>query len=1141
MFDRRQFILAGAGALFLGLIVGTLFLGGITGNVIGEWVSFDYSNSSYVEYEDSEFLMSLYKFEWVEFPFGRIMFQGAGDPNEEGFDKFVVLFNESQELNDNATFFSTTYILENQTYYFQSGFSDNKTNIVGVRILNYSVDSIGERIFLDVFLRDREAENGWTQWFNFRKPDSEGDVSNLIDMDSIFGTQTCDKGYTHTQCRVVDGVSSEESGQNVYCGWFNVMCRNDLNSEPCYDYEIRFNCLPKPINGSFCNANFCEFVEGKEERLLRTNLSVKFENIESKTAEVYVSGYSPVIVSPGNNYTFGDLTLVMVPSGYNLNYWEDYAGESDFDSIIFWYSYNDPSAIRESFCENNKCTLYEGETIIIGDTGHFVKVDFIDVLNSNKVNLTFDGNDSFESGIFNRFDYDDLEIYINHVNVDHYGDRDKDYLIFSYISNYDTGYWTPWFDSDTPNETSGDSERRWDLYYSNPEEMCERPSRIECQTLNGTDWSDTGDYVVCSVGGGLSCYNEEGNMCEDYRVRFYCVPPLSDGSFCEDGTCYIFEDDNVTIVENGQVYVVHAGNIVQGSYPYATLNFNSIFDSDVGISESLTYKTFNLKVSDIMYPYSQDTKDLVIFDYVVLDLPVSGGGSSGGGSSGSADEEDVPFSSGCDGNVCTIYNADTLSVEGHDIYSLMLLPNRQVYLELDGYLEKFVVKNSVFNYENLTIQILDYRMQGDSMDYVRFTYLLEDKNYVKHCQGPVCIIDENSRLSLGDSKKIVAAGEIKTYVYDADVDFYHNGNKHDMDGIFLDINMTEGYSFVYGGLLIKPLHVKKGTGEDGKDQYVFIFEDLSGEVPQGDFSVCSNDICKIFVGDMVLACGHTFELNGIRVLDYGELSVVRVDQSRLFEIVDNMGTSYENISFSVLGHYSRGNEIGLDVNRESYVEIKCSVIENKSYVKFCYLGEECVSYGNDRIGLGDDSRVVSFDRFSIYRSSDHDILRTKVYYYGEEYVFEVDSRYLDFAFLEMGDLKLQVLGLDEYSPYEGATELSLRFNFVIDEDYVWGEGEGPNRIISAEKPIDYDSVVPTSSKVSQEECAGCYDGINCYDVSYRMRDKYCSVSLEILSQKSEGDYCEYNFECYSNNCLDGVCSYKNFVQRLFRWFSWVFT
>ncbi len=83
--------------------------------------------------------------------------------------------------------------------------------------------------------------------------------------------------------------------------------------------------------------------------------------------------------------------------------------------------------------------------------------------------------------------------------------------------------WTPWLDRDQPSG-KGDYETLNDFLEAG--EACSCPLDVECQTLDGRDWRETGQVYTCSrIQGGI-CVNDrqpDGRPCLDYRVRFFCA------------------------------------------------------------------------------------------------------------------------------------------------------------------------------------------------------------------------------------------------------------------------------------------------------------------------------------------------------------------------------------------------------------------------------------------------------------------------------------------------------------------------------------------------------------------------------------------------------------------------------------------
>ena len=81
-----------------------------------------------------------------------------------------------------------------------------------------------------------------------------------------------------------------------------------------------------------------------------------------------------------------------------------------------------------------------------------------------------------------------------------------------------TTYWTEWKDRDDPSGT-GDWEHKQDF-----PDVCDKPIAVECKTLNGVDFMDAGQDVICNTAEGFVCYNNlNDNNCKDYKVRFLCA------------------------------------------------------------------------------------------------------------------------------------------------------------------------------------------------------------------------------------------------------------------------------------------------------------------------------------------------------------------------------------------------------------------------------------------------------------------------------------------------------------------------------------------------------------------------------------------------------------------------------------------
>ncbi|XP_071958006.1 uncharacterized protein [Antedon mediterranea] len=102
-------------------------------------------------------------------------------------------------------------------------------------------------------------------------------------------------------------------------------------------------------------------------------------------------------------------------------------------------------------------------------------------------------------------------------------------ILLSFVISVTSGQWTRWFNYDDPTYI-GDFETVSDLYGEYPDEMCENPTAIECQTASGLPYTATGEDVTCSASSGLKCKNvdQPNRKCSDFKVRFICSDEYED-------------------------------------------------------------------------------------------------------------------------------------------------------------------------------------------------------------------------------------------------------------------------------------------------------------------------------------------------------------------------------------------------------------------------------------------------------------------------------------------------------------------------------------------------------------------------------------------------------------------------------------
>lgn len=84
------------------------------------------------------------------------------------------------------------------------------------------------------------------------------------------------------------------------------------------------------------------------------------------------------------------------------------------------------------------------------------------------------------------------------------------------------GTWTGWLQRDRPSG-QGDYETLQDFAAAG--QSCPAPAAIECRTVDGRPWQQTGEVYTCRADLGGVCRNADqprGRQCSDYRVRFCC-------------------------------------------------------------------------------------------------------------------------------------------------------------------------------------------------------------------------------------------------------------------------------------------------------------------------------------------------------------------------------------------------------------------------------------------------------------------------------------------------------------------------------------------------------------------------------------------------------------------------------------------
>jgi len=95
-----------------------------------------------------------------------------------------------------------------------------------------------------------------------------------------------------------------------------------------------------------------------------------------------------------------------------------------------------------------------------------------------------------------------------------------------------------------------------------------------------------------------------------------------------------------------------------------------------------------------------------------------------------------------------------------------------------------------------------------------------------------------------------------------------------------------------------------------------------------------------------------------------------------------------------------------------------------------------------------------------------------------------------------------------------------------------------------EKSMDLDGYFSPNEPSLNNPCERneCFLNEKCYSFGNRKNGEYCSDSnFEFVPQKEEAEFCDENFECKSNLCIDGSCLSSNFLKRFIEWLKNLFS
>ena len=106
------------------------------------------------------------------------------------------------------------------------------------------------------------------------------------------------------------------------------------------------------------------------------------------------------------------------------------------------------------------------------------------------------------------------------------------------------------------------------------------------------------------------------------------------------------------------------------------------------------------------------------------------------------------------------------------------------------------------------------------------------------------------------------------------------------------------------------------------------------------------------------------------------------------------------------------------------------------------------------------------------------------------------------------------------------------------ESCINGEWSNCNAIFPIRESCD--NLDNNCNRLIDECCYGCLYGGECIKPKKRIEDSYCSENLELGLQKIIGEFCNYDYECITNNCDVRVCKEKTITTIIVNWFRGLF-
>ncbi|KAK6182591.1 hypothetical protein SNE40_010242 [Patella caerulea] len=365
----------------------------------------------------------------------------------------------------------------------------------------------------------------WTKWYNRDRASGTGDWETLADLRKENQDQICEKP-SGIDAQLLDGRHYTAGGDKVTINpTTGLICLNRIqNDGRCNDYKVRFCCDPivvvpecKKWTRWYDRDN--ESGTGDWETLadLRKDnpgqICEKPSGIDAQLLDGrhYTAGGDKVTINP----TTGLICLNRIQNDRRCN---DYKVRFCCDPIVVvpeckkwtrWYDRDNESGTGdwETLADLRKdnpgqiCEKPSGIDAQLLDGRHYTA-------GGDKVTI------NPTTGL----------ICLNRIQNDR---RCNDYKVRFCCDPIvpECKKWTQWYDRDNESGT-GDWETLADLRKEKPGQICEKPSGIDAQLLDGRHYTAGGDKVTINPTTGLICLNRIQNdrRCNDYKVRFCCDP-----------------------------------------------------------------------------------------------------------------------------------------------------------------------------------------------------------------------------------------------------------------------------------------------------------------------------------------------------------------------------------------------------------------------------------------------------------------------------------------------------------------------------------------------------------------------------------------------------------------------------------------